>query len=154
MSDYKTLFGKKIKFTTTDLSMSTATEGEIFYSNADTKFKVGVVVEAWSAGGNINTARYSGGGAGSSANSALYSTGYSNTAGAYYSNSEEYNGTAWTEGEDVSQIGQSTGGSGTQTAAWVAGRGPNSSPTGPIVATEEYDGTDWTAGGNMNTSVA
>ena len=42
MTDYKAIFGKKIKFQTTDLTMSTATEGELFYSDSGKEFKVGI----------------------------------------------------------------------------------------------------------------
>ena len=56
MTDYKTVFGKKIKFQTSDLTMSTATEGELFYSSSGTDFKVGVNIEAWASGGNLPTA--------------------------------------------------------------------------------------------------
>ena len=42
MTDYKAIFGKKIKFQTSDLTMSTATEGELFYSDSANEFKVGV----------------------------------------------------------------------------------------------------------------
>ena len=54
MTDFKTISGRKIKFLTSDLSMSTATEGELFYSDSDKEFKVGIGVLAWSAGGNLN----------------------------------------------------------------------------------------------------
>ena len=49
MTDYKAIFGKKIKFLTTDLSNAEG-EGEIFYSDTDAGFKVGVAAAAWSAG--------------------------------------------------------------------------------------------------------
>ena len=57
MTDFKTISGRKIKFLTSDLTMSTATEGELFYSATDNEFKVGVSVLAWSAGGNLNGPR-------------------------------------------------------------------------------------------------
>ena len=54
MTDYKAIFGKKIKFLTSDLSGSEG-EGEIFYSDTDSQFKVGAASGAWSAGSPINT---------------------------------------------------------------------------------------------------
>jgi len=63
MTDYKTIFGKKIKFQTTDLTMSTATEGELFYSDTDSEFKVGATIGAWASGGNMNNADSFGAGA-------------------------------------------------------------------------------------------
>ena len=39
MTDYKAIFGKKIKFLTTDLSVAEG-EGEVFYSDSAEQFKV------------------------------------------------------------------------------------------------------------------
>ena len=63
MTDYKAIFGKKIKFLTSDLSNAEG-EGEIFYSSTDSKFKVSIATGAWSAGSNINTTRGHQGGTG------------------------------------------------------------------------------------------
>ena len=49
MTDYKAIFGKKIKFLTTDLSNAEA-EGEIFFSDSAEEFKVEVSSAAWSSG--------------------------------------------------------------------------------------------------------
>ena len=46
MTDYKAIFGKKIKFLTTDLSVAEG-EGEVFYSDSAEQFKVGVSSAAW-----------------------------------------------------------------------------------------------------------
>ena len=48
MTDYKTIFGRKIKFLTSDLSAAEG-EGEIFYSDTDSEFKIAVSTAAWSA---------------------------------------------------------------------------------------------------------
>ena len=57
MTDYKAIFGKKIKFLTTDLSNAEA-EGEIFYSDSAEEFKVAVASAAWSSGSSmINASR-------------------------------------------------------------------------------------------------
>ena len=42
MSDYKNLLGKKVKFFTSDLSTADS-EGQIFYSDTDKEYKVGVL---------------------------------------------------------------------------------------------------------------
>ena len=40
MTDFKTIHGKKIKFLTSDLTMSTTTEGELIYSDTDNSLLV------------------------------------------------------------------------------------------------------------------
>ena len=57
MTDFKAIFGKKIKFLTTDLTMSSVTEAELFYRKRDSEFKVGVNLAAFASGGNMGTAR-------------------------------------------------------------------------------------------------
>ena len=53
MTDYKTIFGKKIKFLTTDLSNAEG-EGEIFYSDSAGDFKVAIASGAWSSGTSMS----------------------------------------------------------------------------------------------------
>ena len=119
MTDYKTIFGKKIKFQTTDLTMSTATEGELFYSDTDSEFKVGATIGAWASGGNMNNADSFGAGAGTQT-AALKMAGQ----GPPRRICEEYNGTSWTETNDTNTDHFITGGFGTQTAAVIAGGMP------------------------------
>ena len=90
MTDYKAIFGKKIKFLTSDLSAAEA-EGEIFYSSTDTKFKVAVATAAWSAGAPLVTARQAVGDAGTQTAN-LCIGGY---VTAEVTTTEEYDGTGW-----------------------------------------------------------
>ena len=46
MTDYKAIFGKKIKFLTSDLDNAEG-EGEVFYNNTDDEFKVATRTFAW-----------------------------------------------------------------------------------------------------------
>ena len=153
MTDYKTIAGKKIKFLTSDLSMSTATEGELFYSDTDSKFKVGVLVKAWSSGGNLNTGRSPGGLGIQTAALAVSGPTSSPANGAQV---ESYDGTSWTEVADVNTarryIGISTNGS--TTAAVAAGGDTTTGSTGLTGVSEEFDGSSWTEGPDLNTSGA
>ena len=146
MTDYKTIHGKKIKFLTSDLSMSTATEGELFYSDSGKEFKVGVNVNAWASGGNltgssvyqrtgfgIQTAAVAAGGTTSTAASALV---------------EEYDGSSWSEVNNIPDAKYDAGSFGTLTAGMVAG-GLNNTTFYATNQTEEYDGTNWTEGGDL-----
>ena len=149
MTDYKAIFGKKIKFQTSDLTMSTATEGELFYSDTDKEFKVGVNVIAWTSGGNINTAREGNAGQFIGTQTAgLVAGGLAGPAGSDKTAvNEEYNGTSWTESGDLSTARSNTGGFGVLTAAVVAGG--ELPPTNESLATEEYNGSSWANGENV-----
>ena len=147
MTDYKTLFGKKIKFQTSDLTMSTATEGEVFYSDTDKGFKVGVVVEAWASGGDMNVARRDITGFGIQTAAVACGGRTHSPPGGPFTNSaksEEYNGSAWANGNDSQTSAGSRGGAGTLTAGLVfGGGGPGNDES------EEYDGTSYTEGNDL-----
>ena len=148
MTDYKTIFGKKIKFLTSDLSAAEG-EGEIFYSNTDSKFKTAVASAAWSAGSNVNTARSYGGSAGTMTANVFF-------GGEIYPNpnasTEEYNGSGWSTSNNMNVGRGSIGGFGIQTAA-VAVAGTHPAPSDIVANVEEYDGSSWTAGNNYPASV-
>ena len=61
MTDYKTLKGIKIKTVASDPPAAVG-EGQMWYNSAATDYKTSVIVESWTAGGNINTNRSSMGG--------------------------------------------------------------------------------------------
>ena len=149
MTDYKTIHGKKIKFLTSDLTAGTATEGDLFYSDSDSKFKVAIHSQAWASGGNLNTARYGIGGAG--IQTAGLAAGGRTTV--LKNESEEYDGSSWTEGNNLNTGRFTVGSDGTQTAALLCG---GTIPSGGGLAytadTELYDGTNWTEVNNLNTA--
>jgi len=149
MTDYKTIFGKKIKFQTSDLTMSTATEGELFYSDTDAEFKVGINLTAWAAGGNMNTGinyRHAGG-----IQTAMFGAGGYNpgVSPAFEANTEEYDGSSWTNTNDMGTARYGGCGCGTQTAGLATG-GRTPSP-GASLLNEEYNGSTWTEAGDINT---
>jgi len=158
MTDYRAIFGKKIKFLTTDLTMSTATKGEIFYSDTDKEFKVGVDLTAWASGPALNKARQGVMGASAApATAAIGFGGYAPPVGPNASGgreqTEEYNGSAWTAGGDLGTKKWGGAGFGTQTAAVKTGgvNGPYPA-TRPVNRTELYDGSSWTEVGDLNTA--
>ena len=150
MTDYKTIFGKKIRFLTTDLSTAEG-EGEIFYSDTDKNFKVAIAAGAWATGAPLNTGR-SPGGLGTQT-AALMVSGPT-SAPANGAQVEEYNGSGWSEGPDVNTarryLAVSTNGS--TTAAVVAGGDTTTGSTGLTAISEEWNGTSWSEGPDLNTA--
>jgi hypothetical protein len=152
MTDYKTLFGKKIKFQTTDLTMSTATEGELFFSGTDKEFKVGIVVQAWTSGEALTQIRRNGGGTGPQTAGMVFG---GMDAPSQIAKTETYDGTDWTEVADLNtargKIASATAGS--QTAALAFG-GATAEPSPPasVGIAEEWNGTSWAESGDLNTA--
>jgi hypothetical protein len=154
MTDYKNIRGKKIKFFTSDLDNAQG-EGQIFYSDTDSEYKVAIASGAWSAGSNLNTNRKNGSGFGPST-AAAFAGGQVTTPSQNLT--EEYNGSGWSTSGNLNtartQLAGTTAGS--QTAGLVFGGNvpPGSAPhANESNATEEYDGTSWTSGNNMATTV-
>ena len=141
MTEYRNIKGKRVRFATSDLSNADA-EGQIFWSDSSSEFKVGVASAAWSSGAPMLTARGNGGGAGTST-SAFVASGYTTTAVA---TTEEYNGTGYLSGGNVNTARPQTAGAGTETAGLIAG-GLEPPSTGK---TEEYNGSAWTESGDLN----
>jgi len=141
MSTYKNLRGKRIKFFTSDLS-NTQAEGQVFYSDTDSEYKVAVASGAWSASGNLITGRNDLAGFGTQTATACFG-GVDATA--VSNDTEEYNGSGWAAGEDMPSAVYEHAGTGTLTAGLSVG---GTLPGGITDATNEYDGTDWAAGGD------
>ena len=145
MTDFKTIFGKNIRLQTSDLTMSTATEGELFYSDTDKEFKVGVNLNAWAAVGNLNNDHANWASSTASPQDAVVGVG----GGPPGLLTEEYNGTAWANGENAPEKLEAHAGAGTLTAGlFFGGQVPASDTPGPApqsqAETFEYDGTDYT----------
>ena len=153
MTDFKAIFGKKIKFQTTDLTMSSATEGELFYSSTDSKFKVGVNLAAFASGGNMGTARGGISGNVGTQTAGLFGGGES-PADPYGSNAtEEYDGSSWTAGGNRNDSRFRVTNFGTQTAAVGFGGYLQTGTPHPqryLTDSEEYDGSSWTESGVVN----
>jgi hypothetical protein len=98
-----------------------------------------ITAAAWSAGGNMGTAKYGPAGFGVSQTSQVAAGGLigSPTATA---NSESYNGTSWSEGNNLNTKRGNAAGGGTETAGIVALGRENPARYG---LTEEYNGTSY-----------
>ena len=142
MSTLFNLRGRKIKFLTSDLS-GTEGEGEIFYSNTDSKFKVGVSAAAWSSSSPQTTGRDNTAGFGLQTAAILLGGAASPQAIV-----EEYDGTGWSAGGNLNTARWYATGMGLQTAGLCVG-GYNSGNKDEV---ESYDGSTWTEVGDINTA--
>ena len=144
MTDYKTIFGKKIKVISSD-PPATVGKGEIWYNSDSNDFKTSVKLEAWSSGGAYPLAIRHGGLTGTQT-AALYASGYVGPQPAPPANlmpvaSNEYDGSSWTAGGNVNSRRFIGAYAGTQTASLImGGNSPAGANRGEV---EEYDGSSW-----------
>ncbi len=143
MTEYSGIRGTRVKYLSSDPTLNTSTEGQVWYNSTEGTLKSLVQIKAWSSSGNLGTSRYDIGGTGTQT-AALGAGGYS---GGLSNNTEEYNGFNWTAGGNLGTARYGLGMAGTQTA----GLGFGGFTTGPSDLTEEYNGTSWTAGGVLST---
>jgi hypothetical protein len=145
MTTYKEISGKQVKNYSSDPANDA--EGQVWYNSTSGTFKSLLSVGAWSAGGNLITARNNLAGCGTQT-AALGFGGYVGGASAL---TEEYNGSGWSNGGNLGTARYKLAGAGLQTAALAFGGGVPPSNTSSSL-TEEYGGTSWTAGGALGTA--
>jgi len=156
MSNYESIRGTRVKYLTSDPTLNSSTEGQVWYNSTTGTNKALVQIKAWSSGGNLSTARYHSGPATSAPSTAgMVAAGFSNSSPETATNvTEEYNGFSWSSGGNVNTARANLGGAGIQTAALIFG-GYSGAPNVGYNLTEEYDGSAWTSGGTLpvNTSL-
>ena len=147
MTTFKEIRGTAIQSVSTDPTNPEV--GQIWYNSSSGTLKgyVFATVNAWSAGGNMNTGRSDMGSAGIQT-AALAFGGYTGSDSAA---SESYNGTSWTSTPSLNtaRSALSAGIVGTQTAALASFGYPSGSNS---TATESWNGTSWTTVNSGNTA--
>ena len=147
MATYKEIFGKQIKFLSSD--PDNEAEGQIWYNSTSDTFKTVVSSGAWSSSAPINTVRTATGSLGTQTASLMMGGAappYPTPTAAV----EEYNGSGWSNGTSLPANIQEGAGAGTTTAGLFAGGFTAPPPPGRNTSFE-YDGSTWTASpGNLN----
>ena len=105
----------------------------------------------WSESGDLNTARFSGGGMGTQT-AALMAAGSTSGDAPFLLVAETYDGSTWTEVGDLGTQRYGITGAGTQTAGLAFGRTYYPPTNVRKGETEEWDGTSWTESGDLNTA--
>ena len=148
MATYKEIFGKPIKFLSSD--PANEGEGQIWFNSTSNVFKTVLNSGAWSSSSPVNTIRGQTAGTGTQT-ACLLMGGSAPPYPTPSSAVEEYNGSGWRTETSIPTTTQQGGGAGTITAALFAG-GFNTPPPPGFNTSYEFDGSTWTASpGNMNT---
>jgi len=149
MAEYESIHGTKVKYVSSDPTLNSSAEGQVWYNSTSGTNKSLVQIKAWATGGFLPTATNNNASATQGTQTASLSFG----GGATTSQTIEYNGYAWATGGSLGTPRYVLSGAGVQTAA--LGFGGYSHPPGVFRnSTEEYDGSSWTAGGNLGTARA
>ena len=131
MATYKSIQGYTVQSLASDPSASVDTEGQVWYNSASNVWKVGTLAAgSWSAGGELNTGRFTGAGAGVATAGLIFGGTPPVTAV-----TESYDGSTWTAEAVMANTRNSYGSFGTKTSGVVAGGAP--APT-DMEAVEEF----------------
>ena len=148
MATYKEIKGTTVKVRSS--SMPTAypqVAGELYYNSSNGKYEfLGLAAGAWSSGGNLNTARQSGGGLGIQTASLMVA----GETGSILNIVENYDGTSWTEVADINTARKANTALGTTSAGLTAG-GTIGPPGRYQTLNEIWNGSGWTESGDLNT---
>jgi len=135
MTTYKELFGKAVKYLSSD--PANEAEGQVWYNSTSGTFKTVVTGAAWSSSGGLGTARYAlGKGTTGTQTASIAALGRISTGATGVT--EEYNGSGWSTGGTANTARYGAGCFGTQTALVVAAGAPAQQTV------EEYNGSSWT----------
>jgi len=147
MAAYKDLVGQKITKVTSNPGEPKT--GQMWYNSTSGTLRGLGILQAWASSGSLNSARGFVSHTGTQTASLL--AGGLSPAPAYFSASEEYNGSGWSTGGSLPAATYALSSAGTQTAALVFG-GANSSDTKQST-TLTYNGTSFSATPNsLNTA--
>src|SRR5210317_636728 len=97
MADYTEIKGNRIQYLDSDPTLTSATEGQVWYNTATGTLKGLVQLQAWSSSGSLSTARYGNGGAGTQT-AGLSIAGNIGPGDVRTTAVEEYNGSGWAAG--------------------------------------------------------
>ena len=143
MASYEEIHGKRVETFSSDPTLDSSYEGQVWFNSTSGTLKTVVASAAWVSATPLSTSRQELNGAGT-ADSALAMGGYTTTT---IANTEEFNGSGWSNAEDMPAVKHGAASGGLQTAAFIAGGYPD--PAGNT-ATYEYDGTNWGSGGALS----
>jgi len=147
MAEYESIHGTRVKYLSSDPTLNSSAEGQVWYNSTSGTNKSLVQIKAWNSSGVMPVATNNNG----SATQAPQSTALSFGGGTTQSQTIEYNGSGWTAGGNLGTPRYVLSGAGTQTAG--LGFGGYSHPPGVFRnSTEEYDGSSWTGGGALSSA--
>lgn len=147
MANYNAIRGRLVQSLSSDPSITSAYEGQVWYNSTSSLLKSLSHIKAFASGGNVSTGRNSLGGTGTQTATVVFG---GNTSPPTYSNAtEEYGGVSWTAGGNLGTARANQASAGTLTAGLSSGG--QSAPTTFVAVVEEYDGSSWSEVNDLST---
>ena len=147
MANYNAIRGRLVQNLSSDPSITSAYEGQVWYNSTESVLKGLSHIKAFASGGNVATGRNSLGGTGTQTATIVFG---GNTSPPTYSNAtEEYGGGSWVVGGNLGTARANMASAGTLTAGLSSGGQTN--PTTFTANVEEYDGSSWSEVNNLST---
>ena len=143
MATYKEIFGTDVEVVSSD--PANPVTGQVWYNTTTQELKgyKQFIGNAWSTGGNLNTARRNLEGSGVKSAALVFG----GDASGEVTNTESYNGTSWTEVNDLSTARSQMGACGTQTSSLTFG---GYTGAAYVANNESWNGTSWTEVADLN----
>lgn len=150
MTNYSDIRGYRVKYLSSDPTLNTSTEGQVWYNSTSGTLKALVKLAAWSSNAPMITGRFNAGTFGNS-DAVVIASGAPSVPSPVVT-VEEYNGSGWSSASSVTNKRTNIGSNvGLQTSGLIFG-GIDGSVPSYSNSTEEYDGSTWTAGGSYPSS--
>ena len=143
MANYNAIRGRLVQKLSSDPTLTSAYEGQVWYNSTESRLKGLVKLEAWASAAPMVTPHRDGGFGSSSPTSAAWAAGGTGST-RNLTATEEYNGSGWSSGGSLNTGREEGTGFGLVNAAALAG-GSTYPPLALKNEVEEYNGTSWTA---------
>jgi hypothetical protein len=149
MSDYESIHGRRVNYLSSDPTLNSSTEGQVWYNSNSGANKALIQVKAWSSGANTPTQFYYPGGVGGQTDTLGFG-GTGPSPQPAHNITIEYGGNTWYAQPNLNTSRRAGYAFGTSTSAvYAAGDYAPGSPT-ITLQTEEFDGRSWTTGNNIS----
>jgi len=149
MSDYESIHGRRVNYLSSDPTLTSSYEGQVWYNSTLGANKALVQIKAFSSGANTPTNFVFPGGVGGQTDTLGFG-GVGPSPQPAHNLTIEYGGNTWRAQPNLNTNRRAGYAFGTSTSAVYAGG--DYSPASPTITlqTEEYDGSSWTAGNNIS----
>ena len=144
MATYEEIHGKRVETFSSDPTLDSTYEGQVWFNSTSGTLKTVVASATWSSSTPLSTTRAFAAGFGIQ----TASVAAGGNVPPHSNATEEYNGTGWSTEGNINTARGFSAGMGTQTAGLICGGEAPGTPASQ--ATEEYNGTSWTSQNNLN----
>jgi hypothetical protein len=142
MASYEEIHGKRVETFSSDPTLDSSYEGQVWFNSTSGTLKTVVTSDAFISGTSLPTGKSIHHRAGTMT-AGLFCAGNSSTG--FTTSTEEWNGVGFSQGGAIGTALYSNTGFGTQTAGASAAGRPTNGSSGDTNATFEYDGSSWTS---------